>query len=220
LQQGATAAETVIGKRAFKRYSKAHGVRVQHYHADNGIFEAKEFNDALVEDGQTITYCGVNAHHQNGRAEKKIRDLQELTRTMILHAQHRWSDAIDSHLWPLAIKTANDISNRAPAIETGISPLETFSQVEVAPKVKHSHTFGAPVFVLENTLQTPGVGVPKWDQRSNIGIYVGTSPRHSRKIALVLNLTTGHVSPQFHVKVDDFFETLRPSAGNSISKST
>jgi hypothetical protein len=48
---------------------------------------------------------------------------------------------------------------------------------------------------------------------------VGTSPRHSRKIALVLNLITGHVSPQFHVVVDDFFETLRASAGNPLPKS-
>jgi hypothetical protein len=48
---------------------------------------------------------------------------------------------------------------------------------------------------------------------------VGTSPRHSRKIALVLSLVTGHVSPQFHVVVDDFFETLRPSTGNAIPKS-
>jgi hypothetical protein len=36
---------------------------------------------------------------------------------------------------------------------------------------------------------------------------------------LVLNLLTGHVSPQFHVVVDDFFETLRISAGNPLPKS-
>jgi hypothetical protein len=47
-------------------------------------------------------------------------------------------------------------------------------------------------------------------------MYLGTSPRHSRRVALVLNLQTGHVSPQFHVKFDDLFETLRPSAGNAV----
>jgi hypothetical protein len=36
---------------------------------------------------------------------------------------------------------------------------------------------------------------------------------------LVLNLITGHVSPQFHVVVDDFFEALRASAGNPLPKS-
>jgi hypothetical protein len=33
-------------------------------------------------------------------------------------------------------------------------------------------------------------------------------------VALVLNLSTGHVSPQFHVKFDDLFEMMRPSSGN------
>jgi Reverse transcriptase (RNA-dependent DNA polymerase) len=219
LQKGSTATETIEAKRAFERYSKSHGILVQHYHADNGIFETKEFQDAIHTDGQTISFCGVNAHHQNGRAEKKIRDLQEHTRTMILHAQHRWPSAINPHLWPQAMKTANDLNNRAPGIKTGISPLELFSQVDVTPKIKHSHTFGAPVYVLDQALQNQGGSIPKWNQRSNVGIYVGISPRHSRKVALVLNLETGHVSPQFHVVIDDFFETLRPSAGNKVPKS-
>ena len=127
VQKGSTVEETVEGKKAFERYCKNHGVRVQHYHADNGIFEAKGFQDALAQDGQTILYCGVNAHHQNGRAEKKIRDLQEMARTMLLHAQHRWPEAINAHLWPYAIKIANDNGNRLPSINgEGVSPIELF----------------------------------------------------------------------------------------------
>ena len=216
LQKGSTVEETIEGKQSFERYAKTHGVAIKHYHADNGIFEAKGFQNALAMVGQTITFCGVNAHHQNGRAEKKIRDLQELARTMLLHAKQRWPKAINHHLWPYAVKMGNDISNRAPAISDGISPIEKFSQVAVAPQIKHSHTFGAPVYVLNSALQVAGKGQPKWDQRANIGIYLGTSPRHSRKVALVLSLKTGHVSPQFHVVIDDFFETLRPSAGNVL----
>ena len=216
VQKGATVEETIEGKRAFERYAKSHGVIIKHYHADNGIFEARGFQNALAIDGQTITYCGVNAHHQNGRAEKKIRDLQELARTMLLHAQHRWPEAINAHLWPYAVKVANDNCNRTATRQNeGISPIEKFSQVSIAPQVRHAHTFGSPVYLLDSALQVPGKGLPKWDQRANIGIYLGISPRHSRKVALVLNLKTGHVSPQFHVVFDDFFETLRPSAGNS-----
>ena len=215
IQKGSTVEETVEGKRAFERYARNHGVRIKHYHADNGIFEAAGFRNALHQDGQTISYCGVNAHHQNGRAEKKIRDLQELARTMLLHAQHRWPEAINAHLWPYAIKIANDNCNRLPSLNgEGISPIEKFSQVAIVPQVRHSHTFGSPVYVLDSALQG-GKGVPKWGQRANVGIYLGISPRHSRKVALVLSLKTGHVSPQFHVTFDDFFETLRPSAGNS-----
>ena len=49
----------------------------------------------------------------------------------------------------------------------------------------------------------------KWKQRSRLGVYLGPSPNHARSVALVLNPRTGHVPPQFHVKFDDFFETVQ-----------
>ena len=64
--------------------------------------------------------------------------------------------------------------------------------------------------MLDNALQSRQ-GVPKWKQRARLGIYLGPSPSHAWTVALVLNPRTGHVSPQFHVKFDDFFETV----GNS-----
>ncbi len=213
LQKSTSAEETVEAKRAFERYAKVHGVTIRHYHADNGIFIENEFVKAVEADKQTISYCAVNAHHQNGKAEKKIRDLQELARTMLLHAKQRWPNAVTTNLWPYAMRMANEVSNFSPGIRDGISPLEKFAQLAIIPRVKHSHTFGSPVYVLDNRSQG-GKSVPKWDQKSRIGMYLGTSPRHSRRVALVLNLQTGHVSPQFHVVFDDLFETLRPSAGN------
>jgi hypothetical protein len=218
LQKSTTAIETIEAKHAFERFAKVHGVSIKHYHADNGIFVSTDFVKAINHDGQTISYCAVNAHHQNGRAEKKIRDLQELARAMILHAKQRWPNAITANLWPYALRNANDISNSAPGIKDGISPMEKFSQVKVSPKVRTNHTFGCPVYVLDSRLQE-GQSIPKWDEKARIGIYLGMSPRHSRKVALVLNLQTGHVSPQFHVVFDDLFETLRPSAGNMAPKS-
>jgi hypothetical protein len=43
---------------------------------------------------------------------------------------------------------------------------------------------------------------------------LGPSPWHASSVNLVLKLDTGLVSPQFHVQYDDFFETVRPLAGN------
>ena len=40
------------------------------------------------------------------------------------------------------------------------------------------------------------------------GIFLGFSPHHSSDIPLVLNLTTGHISPQYHVVFDDGFDTV------------
>ena len=43
----------------------------------------------------------------------------------------------------------------------------------------------------------------------NAGVYLGMSPNHASSVALVLNLATGHVSPQFHVVFDDEFSTVQ-----------
>jgi len=41
-----------------------------------------------------------------------------------------------------------------------------------------------------------------------VGVYLGHSPRHAGNIALVLNITTSHVSPQYHRIFDDDFSTV------------
>jgi hypothetical protein len=67
---------------------------------------------------------------------------------------------------------------------------------------------GCPVYVLDNNLQA-GNKIPKWMPRARVGIYLGKSIQHARSILLVLNPRTGMVSPQFHIKVDDTFETIQ-----------
>ena len=47
-----------------------------------------------------------------------------------------------------------------------------------------------------------------------MGIYAGPSPNHSRTVHLILNLRMGHVSPQYHVKHDDFFKTITDKSPN------
>jgi len=84
LQSRVTAEETVEAKRAFEAYARSHGVIVKHYHADNGRFAENLFMSAVAESGQTISFCGVSAHFQNGIAEKRIRDLSEQARKQLL----------------------------------------------------------------------------------------------------------------------------------------
>ncbi len=208
LQKTASSAETVDAKKAFERFSETHGVHVQHYHADNGRFTDKLFREAISDKNQTLSFCGVNAHWQNGIAERRIRELQEAARTMIIHAQRRWPSAISAHLWPYAIRMACDAHASTPRLLDGRTPIELFSQVAVKPQVKHFHHFGCPAYVLNNKLQS-GKKIPKWDDRARVGIYIGPSPHHARTVGLILNLTTGLASPQFHVTYDDHFETTR-----------
>jgi Reverse transcriptase (RNA-dependent DNA polymerase)/GAG-pre-integrase domain len=218
LQKGLTIIETLEAKASFERYASAHGVTIRHYQTDNGIFETDSFRRSVEMAGQTISYAGVNVHHQNGHAEGKIRDLQAMGRAMLLHAAHRWPAAVTANLWPYAVRMANDSINAAPQVDTGQSPMERFTQVDVAPRVHHSHTFGCPVYVLDAHLQTAGGQIDKWKERSRVGLYLGASPQHSKRVALVLNLQTRHVSPQFHITFDDNFETIRSGSLIPISQ--
>ena len=208
LQKRITSQETVMAKQAFERSAEQRGVRITHYHADNGRFADNAFIQDCHANRQSLSYCGVNAHFQNGIAERRIRDLQERTRTSMLYAMNKWKKMVTINLWPYAMRHANDVVNATPGKGQGLSPLELFSGIQIAPKLRHFHAFGCPTYVLDNALQS-GQGAPKWKERARLGVHLGPSPNHARSVALVLNPRTGHVSPQFHVKFDDFFETVQ-----------
>ena len=74
------------------------------------------------------------------------------------------------------------------------------------------------MYVLRNAMQA-GKKIQKWQERARVGIYLGISPQHVRTVALVLSLTTGLTSPQFHVHVDSTFQTMRHSFGNQLPQS-
>jgi hypothetical protein len=133
-QKSTTAEETMQAKEAFERYAKSHQVAIKHYHADNGIFAEAEFIQSVEKSNQTISFCGVNAHHMNGHAEKWIWDLQENARAMLLHAKRQWPSAVTKNIWPYAVQMANDVHNFAPSIKEGVLPIERFSQVQVSPR--------------------------------------------------------------------------------------
>ena len=49
----------------------------------------------------------------------------------------------------------------------------------------------------------------KLKDRPWVGLYLGHSPLHAQSVALVLNLKTGLISPQFHVTFDPSFQTVK-----------
>ena len=72
LQKWLTSAETILAKQSFERFARDLIVKNIHYHADNGRFADNGFIQACKDNNQGLTYCGVNAHFQNGMAEKRI----------------------------------------------------------------------------------------------------------------------------------------------------
>ena len=217
LQKTCSAEETIEAKRAFEQYAENRGVKVQAYHADNGIFKAKKWVEECQQRKQDLTFAGVNTHHQSGIAKRRIRELQETTRAMLIHATKRWPGVVTIHLWPYAIRMANQAYNATPLTYHADkqSPNKIFDNSAVDINQKHWKPFGCPTYVLKSELQgTSGIH-PKWDARTRAGIYLGQSPIHNRNVALVLNIHTGYVSPQFHVKFDETFWTVHQEKWNA-----
>jgi len=94
LQEDAYNKENLREKLAVEQYARKVGVNIEHYHADNRMFADNTYMNDIKDQGQKITYCGVNLHQQNCEAEKCIRDVQERFRIMILDEMHQSLDAI------------------------------------------------------------------------------------------------------------------------------
>ena len=73
---------------------------------------------------------------------------------------------------------------------------------------RHWQTFGAPSYTLDNALQAQKP-IDKWTERTRIGIYMGQSPQHACAVALILSITSGLMSPQYHVRIDNHFDTFK-----------
>ena len=51
---------------------------------------------------------------------------------------------------------------------------------------------------------------------SLVAIYLGHSPTHNGSVAMVLNPSTLHVSPQYHVVFDDNFSTVSSMVNGEV----
>lgn len=208
LQESTDGASTLQGKHAFEKLSSSMEAPVQAYHADNGRFAEKQFRDDVLAQGQSISFCAVGSHHQNGIIERHIGLLTSATRTTLLHAQRNWPEAISSLLWPFAWLETERRFNHLHLDSDGRSPIQKHSGVDVRLDLTTLHPWGCPAYVLDARAQV-GQAIPKWDPKSRLGIYVGRSRNHAGTVALILNPATLHVSPQFHVVFDDTFSTVK-----------
>ena len=206
-----SSSDTIKAKLHFERDAYEDGVIIQSYHTNNGVFTSEQFMTDLLEHKQTIRFSGSGAAHQNGVAERAIRTVVTMARTMMIHAAMRTSDgSLNTELWPMAMDYATWIYNHIPRRDSGASPEELWTRTTSDTPVLLSdcHVWGCPVFVLEPKLQKTGIKIPKWHPRSRRGVYMGFSTHHSTLVALILDLATRTITPQFHLVFDDMFHTV------------
>ena len=108
------AAKTVEAAQQFEQIAKSNGVTIKHYNANNGLFDTHKFKAKVAIINQTMSFCGVNAHHQNGKGDNWVKEITTGTRTLLLHAAHRWPNTIHSSLWPAAMKNYTNLFNSLP----------------------------------------------------------------------------------------------------------
>ena len=206
LMTSLTSEETIKAKQKFELFAIHRGVHIKSYNADNGRFADNAFIADCQAKQQGLTFCGVNAHWQNGIAESAIRYLSEQARKQLLHAKARWPEAIDLALWPYAIRQSAYIQNHLPPAEGGRSPMAIFCNTNVEVRLREMHTLFCPVYTLQSELAA-GNTLPRWSPRCRIGINLGRAPDHARSVQHVLHLSTGLVSSQYHIQFDDSFQT-------------
>lgn len=215
-QSSLSSHDTLRAKVAFEQMCRDSGVVVKKYMSDNGTaFTAKDYTDHLADYHQISKLAGVGAHHHNAQAERAIRTIMSIARTMMIHAGIHWPDMARASLWPMAVAHACYVWNHVPDADTGLSPIDIFTKTRWPQrKLMDLHVWGCPVYVLDKALQD-GKKIPRWKPRSERTVYMGTSRQHASTVPLVLNPSTGSLTPQFHVVFDDWFATVPSHSGDA-----
>jgi hypothetical protein len=147
LQQTSNAIEALEAKKHYEDFARTHGVTIQHYHADNGRFIETMWQNHAQLMGKTVTFSGVGANHQNGIVEKRICDLQDLARALLIHTIRRWPDATTTHLRPYALRKTNATINLSFPPRKQYTPIECFSKTKELQHLRHEHPLGSqPIY--------------------------------------------------------------------------
>ena len=207
-QANLTSAESIRSKHLLEAQLLDHGVVPHHFSSDNHPFTSKEWIADCDNQHQRRSLSGVGAHHQN-YMERHIQTIFNWARASLLHFVLHWPQQAQENLWPFAIDYSVYLWNSMPTRDGLLSPTELLDGTTF-PNYHHlqrAHVFGCPVFILDPRLQD-SKKIPKWSMRSKRGIYLGVSPFHSSTVHLVLNPSTGSITPQYHLVFDDSFSTV------------
>jgi hypothetical protein len=207
LMQDLLSEETIKAKDEFEQYAAEHGVAIKHYHCDNGCFVDNAFDKHVNKAARDSPFAGSTPISKMGSPNVQFGTSPRVPKSSSCTCTSAGQPQCIP-LWPYALRNAALLRNTLPMLEDGSSWLELFSSIRVGAKMAHNHMFPCPVFALQNKLAA-GNTIPKWSPRACLGLNLGPSPMHSRNVYLVLNLSTGLVSPQYHCCFDDFFETMK-----------
>ena len=113
--------DTIQSTHHFECLSKDIGVKIQLYHGDNGLFTSCGFEEFIYENNKILTFCRVEAHHQNGGAEQAIRVVVFKDRVITIIAEIILPFTSLDYIWDMEIKHAIHLQNKTPMYNSSIN---------------------------------------------------------------------------------------------------
>ncbi|KAG2758433.1 hypothetical protein Pcac1_g29419 [Phytophthora cactorum] len=115
------------------------------------------YEDEGIEQQTTVPY----AHQTNGTAERAIRTIVTIGRSMLHHAK------LNKRFWAEAAMTAIYVKNRLPSPRSS-TRLRSRSCTSPSRVWKHMRVFGCRTYIL-----TPKEKRSKWDPKARAGVFLG-----------------------------------------------
>ena len=80
--------------------------------------------EQLLKKQQKIRFSGASTSHINRAAERAIKSVVTMARTMLMHAALRCPEyTLSTDLWPMAMDYAVWVYNRTPDMQSGLSAI-------------------------------------------------------------------------------------------------
>ena len=95
------------------------GQTINHYHANNGIFDDNGLINAINGKYKKLAFCGIGAHHQIGTIDNRNKILTKGARMPLLHGTIIWLQMIGEIFWPFFIKAVSKRQNSLQIILKG-----------------------------------------------------------------------------------------------------
>ena len=179
------------------------GVKIRLFHCDgHGSYASSEFLKILEMDGTLRKIRAPYCPEQNAIAERRVRTVVEMARTMLLHS------CIPIEYWEDAVYHANYVRNRvATRSIKGKTPFEVLWGKR--PDLEWLRPFGCLCYVLIHDEIRDG----KFSARSLPGVLLGMSDQHSAYKILLLG------SRQVKIARDvRFYEDIFPFRRGPVSE--
>ena len=135
---------------------------------------------------------------------------------MLLHAKRFWPKAVAHMLQPFTVAYIIYLESTLAIEVDKRTLLQKLTATNHEITLRDQHTQRCLVYILESKVQISSKGLPKQESRARIGVYLSRSPVYAGNVVMVLNLSSGHVSLQYHIVFDNDFSLIPSLRTNMI----